>query len=615
MTTRERQSAARRLRSVRFALTLQVVLYGSACFLNASLQAADGVQAVDSAQRADRPNVIVILTDDQGWGDLSIHGNTNLSTPHIDSLGRDGALFDRFFVCPVCSPTRAEFLTGRYHPRGNVWNVSTGGERLDLDEKTIGDTFKAAGYATAAFGKWHNGSQYPYHPNARGFDEYYGFCSGHWGDYFDAPLEHNGKIVRGNGFMVDDLTDHALTFIETNRQRPFLCYLPLNTPHTPMQVPDRFHDKFQSAELKLRHDGPQPEDLAMTRAALAMCENIDWNVGRLLARLNELNLAENTIVVYFSDNGPNSFRWNGGMKGRKASTDEGGVRSPLLIRWPAKIPAGTKVTQITGAIDLLSTLTELTGVKLVGDKPLDGLSLVPLLTRSAAAWPDRMIFSHWGGNVSVRSQQYRLDGTGKLFDMTADPGQKRDLSVQRPDETRRLTQAVADWRRDVLSEMQRVVHPFTVGHREFRTTILPARDGVPTGNVRRSAKAPNCSFFTNWTGLNDRMTWDIAVATSGRYAVEIYYTCAAENIGSTIELSLGKNTLSGQVSEAHDPPLRGTEHDRYPRDGESLVKDFRPMKLGEIPLDQEHGLLTLRATKITGKEVMEVRALVLTLLD
>ena len=189
---------------------------------------------------ARRPNVVIVLTDDQGFGDLSVHGNTNLHTPTIDSLGRDGATFDRFYVCPVCSPTRAELLTGRYHPRGGVYSTSTGGERLDLDEKTIAQTFKAAGYATAAFGKWHNGMQWPYHPNARGFDEFYGFCSGHWGHYFSPQLEHNGKLVRGKGFVIDDLTDHALKFIEANRDRPFFCYLPYNTPHTPMQVPDRF---------------------------------------------------------------------------------------------------------------------------------------------------------------------------------------------------------------------------------------------------------------------------------------------------------------------------------------------------------------------------------------
>jgi len=247
-----------------------------------------------SAQEVARrkPNVVVFLSDDQGWGDLSIHGNTNLSTPNIDSLARDGALFERFFVCPVCSPTRAEFLTGRYHARGGVRGVSTGQERLDLDERTIADTFQAAGYATGAFGKWHNGSQHPYHPNARGFDEYYGFTSGHWGDYFDALLlDHNGRSVKGKGFLPDELTDRALEFIGANKERPFFCYLPLNTPHTPLQVPDRWYAKIASFEPKMKDRDAKREDLATTRAVLAMCENIDWNVGRVLRRLDELNLA------------------------------------------------------------------------------------------------------------------------------------------------------------------------------------------------------------------------------------------------------------------------------------------------------------------------------------
>ena len=191
---------------------------------------------------AERPNVVVILSDDQGWGDFSGNGNSNLSTPHVDSLARDGASVERFYVCPVCAPTRAEFLTGRYHPRGGVRGVSTGEERLDLDETTIADEFRAAGYATGAFGKWHNGMQYPYHPNGRGFDEYYGFCSGHWGQYFDPLLERNGQLLYGEGFCVDDFTNQAMDFIEQSvkRKQPFFAYLPYNTPHSPMQVPDRY---------------------------------------------------------------------------------------------------------------------------------------------------------------------------------------------------------------------------------------------------------------------------------------------------------------------------------------------------------------------------------------
>jgi len=562
-----------------------------------------------------RPNVVVILTDDQGWGDLSVHGNVNLDTPHIDSLARDGALFDRFFVCPVCSPTRAEFLTGRYHPRSGVWSTSTGGERLDLDEKTIGETFKSAGYATGAFGKWHNGMQYPYHPNARGFDEYYGFCSGHWGNYFNPILEHNGKLVRGKGFIIDDLTNHALEFMEQNRDRPFFCYLPFNTPHSPMQVPDRFYDKFAEAELKLRNRDPDREDVPKTRAALAMCENIDWNVGRILKKLDDLKLAGDTIVVYFSDNGPNSWRFNGGMKGRKGSTDEGGVRVPCLVRWPGHIKPGTKIPQIAGAIDLLPTLADMAGIPVVSTKPLDGVSIKRLLLGTADDWPDRMIFSHWRGRVSVRTQRYRLDHTGKLFDMSVDPGQQRDVSEDQKEVAARLSKAAAEWSAELLPGLTDDDRPFPVGYPAFPTTHLPARDGVPHGNVQRSAKAPNCSYFTNWTSTEDRITWDVEVATTGRYEAVVYYTCARENVGSTIELSFNDSRIRGKVTGAHDPPLFGAENDRTPRGSESYVKDFKPLRLGVLSLEKGHGQLTLRALDVPGKQVMDVRYVVLTLLE
>lgn len=565
------------------------------------------------AAPASRPNIVVILTDDQGWGDLSINGNSNLSTPHIDSLARDGVSFDRFFVSPVCSPTRAEFFTGRYHPRGGVWNVTTGGERLNLDERTIADVFKAAGYVTGAFGKWHNGTQYPYHPRGRGFDEFYGFTSGHWGTYFDAPLDHNGELVQGRGYITDDLADRAMEFITRHKDRPFLCYVPLNTPHSPMQVPDKFHAKFANADLKLRAADQKTENLGFTRAALAMCENIDWNVGRILKRLDDLELARNTIVVYFSDNGPNSFRWNGGMKGRKGSTDEGGIRSPLFIRWPAQLRPGI-VPQIAAAIDLLPTLSDLAGIPLEGGKPLDGRSLKPLLVETNATWPDRMIFSHWGGKVSVRTEQFRLDAVGKLFDMRADPAQRKDISAEHPSEASRLQEAVARWRKELLPGLRNDKRPFPVGFAEFPLTQLPARDGVPHGAIKRSASAPNCSFFTDWITVDDAITWDVEISTAGKYEVVIHYTCPPDAIGSVIELRLNDRAISGKITESHNPPLRGAENDRVRRDAESYVKDFKPLRLGVIDLVRDRGNLTLRALQIPGRHVMDVRAITLRLL-
>jgi len=572
------------------------------------------VAAAEAQPKRTRPNIIVILTDDQGWGDLSGNGNTNLKTPHIDALGKDGATFARFFVQPVCSPTRAELLTGRYHPRGGVRDVSRGGERLNLGERTIADLLRAAGYVTAAFGKWHNGSQYPYHPLGRGFDEYYGFTSGHWGDYFGPPLEHNGRAVTGHGYLADDFTDRALAFVAKNKDRPFFCWLAYNTPHSPMQMPDPYWERFKSAELKLRAVPGQKEDVPHTRAALAMCENLDDNVGRLLRALEEHGLAGDTIVVYLSDNGPNGWRWNGGMKGRKGSTDEGGVRSPCLLRWPGHIAPGTQVTRIAAAIDLLPTLAELAGVAATGGRPLDGMSLAPLLLGKQDDLPEPVLFQTWNGKVSARTQQYRLDADGKLFDMVADPGQQRDVAADHAETASKLRAAVARWRQEVLAGTARKDdRPFPVGYPALPITPLPARDGVPHGTVVRSAKAPNCSYFTHWTRTDDRITWDVEVATEGRYRVEVLYTCAKENVGTTIEMRLGDARVSRKVDEAHDPPARGDEHDRVPRVGESLVKDFRPLALGEVRLAPGRGELSLHAAEIPGKQAIEVRGVILTL--
>ncbi|CAN5900639.1 arylsulfatase [soil metagenome] len=568
-----------------------------------------------SASASDRPNVVVILTDDQGWGDLSLNGNTNLSTPNLDSIARDGVMFDRFYVCPVCSPTRAEWLTGRYHTRGGVYDTSTGGERLNLGEATIGETFQAAGYKTGAFGKWHNGTQYPYHPNARGFEEFYGFCSGHWGNYFSPPLEHNGKIVQGDGYITDDFTNRAIEFIKVNRDQPFFCYLPYNVPHSPMQVPDKYFEKFAGVDLEMRHDDLGQEDLEMTRAALAMCENVDWNVGRLLEALDDLDLAEQTIVVYFGDNGPNSWRWNGGMKGRKGSTDEGGVRSPLFIRWPGKIPPGTKVEPIAAAIDLLPTLAELAGIEVQADQRLDGISVAPLLLGIEAETPDRLIFSHWNGRVSVRNQRFRLDHQGKLYELSNDPGQQNDVANDHPEVSTRLSEEVERWRQEHLPGLKDDDRPFPVGYREFPMTHLPARDGLPHGHVERSNRAPNDSYFRNWTSPEDRITWDIEVETPGRYEAVIYYTCADENVGSTLELSFQDSRLQTKVTEAHDPPEYGIENDRVDRGPESFVKDFKPLRLGEFTLSPGRGPLTIRAVEVPGAGVIDLRMITLILID
>lgn len=564
---------------------------------------------------ARQPNVVVILTDDQGWGDLGVSGNTNLKTDRIDSLARDGATIEHFYVCQVCAPTRAEFLTGRYHPRTGVSGVSRGDERLNPDETTLANLFQSAGYATGAFGKWHNGTQPPYHPNDRGFDEYYGFTSGHWGHYFDPPLDHNGQTVRGKGFVVDDFTNHAIEFIRSNRDRPFFCYLPINTPHSPMMVPDRFYEKFDGVDPSMRHRDPEKEDLMMTRAAYAMVENIDWNVGRLLDALEELGLSEETIVVYFSDNGPNSFRWNGGMKGRKGSIDEGGLRSPCFLRWPGNIPAGIRVKQIAGAIDLLPTLTDLAGVaptnRKTPDRPVDGRSLQPLLLGETDSWSPRLLFSIKKDQVSVRNQRFRLDAAGKLFDIAADPGQLHDVSHRFPEVQQELTRSADQHRKEMVNDFERYANrPFAVGFRQ--STTLPARDGIEHGTIERSAKAPNNSFFRHWTSVDDSITWDIEVLQPGNYRVTVFYTCAEGDQGAVITASIDgvdeDSIVRNAVVEAFDPPLYDKSKERVTK-SHYFVKDFRPLFLGELRLEKGRGRLRLAAELMPGNQVIDVHSI------
>ncbi len=557
-----------------------------------------------------QPNVIIILTDDQGWGDVGFNGNTNISTPNLDRIARQGVRLDRFYVSPVCSPTRAELLTGRYHVRSGVDGTSAGQERLDLNESTLAEVFNAAGYATGAFGKWHNGSQPPYHPTARGFDEYYGFPSGHWGDYFSPMLDHNGTWVQGEGYLPDDITTKALAFMEAHADRPFLVYLPYNTPHSPMQVPDAFFDPLDGDTLAQRHRQPEREDLEHTRAALAMTANIDWNVGRILDWLASWALDSQTIVLYLSDNGPNGARFNGGMKGRKGSTDEGGVRVPFVVQWPGSVEAGQTIDQIAAAIDIRPTLMELVGLTLADTTlPFDGVSLAPLLLGQPFGHADRLVPSHWRGRTSIRSQRFRLDHQGALFDMVADPGQYEDVAARHPEVLAALISAHKEFEDLVRREVTaREARPYTVGHPQHEWTHLPARDAQASGAITRSNRYPNDSHFTSWVSVEDSIWWEAEVLATGAFVVTLYYTVPQGSEGAEVEVRFGKHRLAGIVAPFHDPPLRGMERDRTPRI-ESYVKNFRPLTLGTMTLSAGRGVLALRANTRPGDQVMDFKML------
>ena len=569
----------------------------------AALAAPAWVRAGATAP-ARRPNVVVVLTDDQGWGDIRAHGNAKVDTPVMDRLRGQGARFDRFYVCPVCAPTRAAFLTGRYYLRTGTKGVSGGAETMRADEVTIAEILKAAGYATGCFGKWHNGAHYPHHPNGQGFDLYQGIAMGHWNNYFDIEMDRNGEPVQTRGYVADVLTDAALAFIEAHKAKPFFCYVPYNTPHTPCQVPDRYFDKYKIRGLDDR-----------LACIYGMCENLDDNLARLLRKLDELKLADDTIVVFFTDNGPNGQRFNGGMRGTKGSVHEGGIRVPCFIRWPGHIEPGLEIQTIAHAMDLLPTLVALTGVPMLATKPLDGVSLAPLLLGQKVDWPDRLLFEGRRGRGSVRTQRHRLvaeRGKVQLYDMEADPGQKKNVAWQHPEVTRKLRAAYDAWNKEVTAQAGGRF-PIPLGHREMPRVEMMTPEGTWTGGLKFGGRHANNNWLTGWTRLDAQVSWDVDVVHAGRYEVALKYICPKSDVGATVRVEAGGASVEGAIDKAQEPNFVPSP-DREKRQ-EVYERRWALKTLGTLTLPKGRTTLTVKALTKPGAAVMDLKAAVVRRLD
>ncbi|MBT7301610.1 MAG: arylsulfatase [Victivallales bacterium] len=557
-----------------------------------------------------RPNVLLVLTDDQGWGDLRCHGNDLIDTPNLDRFSREGARFDRFFVCPLCAPTRASILTGRYHLRTGVSGVTQGREIIREDEVTVAHAFLGAGYATGCFGKWHSGEHYPHHPNGKGFQEFLGFCAGHWNNYFDTNLQHNGEPVATKGYISDVLTDAAMDFIRTNQDTPFFCYLPFNAPHGPFQVPDEYFDKYQARGLN-------DKDACI----YAMCENVDDNVQRLLDLLDELQLAEDTIVIFLTDNGPNGQRYNGGMRGAKGSVHEGGVRVPCFIRWPGQIAPDTFITELGAHIDFFPTLVDLCGIAMPETKPLDGVSLKPLLLGETTDWPERAIFTHRLAGVqmnpaagSLRTPRHRLTLENpsrgyELFNLIDDPAETTDIAEREP---QILAQLAAEYERIYAQATAAGFErpPIPVGCPEFPRVEIPAPLVTMGGGLEfKGGKGWANDWITNWTTPEDTASWGLHVVHPGSYRVTLMYTCPAEDVGSRIRVTVGAAVAETVLTEAHDPdPLPSP--DRVPR-MEMYEKVWSPLAFPPLELAAGDQDLVLRALDIPGGQAMDLKAVIL----
>ncbi|MCX6215778.1 arylsulfatase [Spirosoma sp.] len=565
-------------------------------------------QATSPPPAAIKPNVLFILTDDQGWGDLSLHGNRFVETPNLDRLAASGAQFEHFFVSPLCAPTRASLLTGRYHLRTGTISVTQGWERMRSAELTLAEVFRQNGYATGCFGKWHNGEHAPEDPNGQGFDEFLGFCAGHWNNYFDTDLQHNDRMVSTKGFITDVLTDAALNFISQHKAKPFFCYVPFNAPHSPHQVPDRYFNKYKAKGL----DDEQA-------SIYGMVENVDDNVARLLARLDQLGLAQNTIVVFATDNGPNGHRFNGAMKGIKGSVDEGGVRVPLFVRWLGKIRPQTKIRPNAAHIDLLPTLVGLCRLHFTPANPIDGRSLAGLLLAQADTLSDRLLFTHVAGMSegglpaepgAVRTAQYRLVEEKQqihLYDMLSDPSQSTDLAAEQPRQVQLLQVAYDRWFRDV-SQMISLSRPVPVAGRRV---LLQAPEAHFSGKVRyKQGNGWANDWLINWQSAADSIWWDVVVERPGMYQFSLQYTAPKAALGTLLTMTAGTKTLHQTIQSSFDPPLNPSP-DRIPRK-EVYEKPWAWLTLGKLKLSEGHHRILLQAGSVPHGQVAEVKALLLT---
>lgn len=494
-----------------------------------------------SAAAPDHPNVIVVMTDDQGFGDMSCHGDPHLTTPHLDQLHSQSIRFTNFHVSPYCTPTRAGLMTGRYPARTGAYRTSSGRTSLHRREKTLGDLFRQNGYATGMFGKWHLGDCAPSRPMDCGFDQsVWHRCGGltqisdHWtNDYFDDQYLVGNRLKKFDGYCTDVWFDEAMKFMSETSQdaggeKPFFVYLATNAPHGPYLVADKWKQPFLDAGLP------------KTQAAFkGMVANFDWNMGRLLAYLDKKSLSNDTVLVFLTDNGtaagtifgkggritgwPQDPRENAGRRGGKSSAYDGGHHVPLFIRWPGgNVGSSREIDVLSAHLDLTPTLMELCSLTRPADWPdLDGRSLVPLIHDPNSEWPTRVVHSQMhGGNgytkpgdpweigVAMTARWHLVEGR-ELYDMDADPAQRNDVAGDHPDVVQRLNREHLDWFESVKSGMQPT--RILIGSDLENPTDLTSQEWVmPTGN-------PPWAHVHVERRMISQGAWWIDVAKAGKY--------------------------------------------------------------------------------------------------
>ena len=525
-----------------------------------------------------RPNVVLVVTDDQGFGDLGFHGNPLVRTPNLDAMARGSARMQTFYVSPVCAPTRAALMTGRYCQRTRAIDTYIGRAMMEPEEVTLAEVLRDSGFGTGIFGKWHLGDCYPMRPIDQGFQTSLVHRGGGIGQpsdpeggegrYTDAVLFRGGEAVQTRGYCTDVYFDAALEFMrgEHAAGRPFFAYIATNAPHGPFHdVPAQLHEEYRATDLSpgrfpsdVGHPLPEQHDTDRLARIFAMITNIDQNVGRLFEGLEAMGAARNTLVIFLVDNGPNTRRYVAGMRGMKSEVYEGGVRSPFLAYWPGRLTAGVSSDRIAAHIDVMPTVLDACGVARPADLQLDGRSLLPLLEGREVDWPDRalVIQAHRGDvavryhNFLLRTQDWKLlsaSGFGRelesvepkleLYDMRTDPLELVDVAEHEPELVARLRRRYDAWFDDVSSTRPDNYAPprIQLGSEHAPEVVLTRQDWRRT------------SEDGGWGG-SSLGHWEVLVVGDRDYRVEVRFP-PRRSVGR-VTLRLGEREWSSGVSAA-----------------------------------------------------------------
>lgn len=575
------------------------------------LQSIAGDSHASETRTTSRPNVVFIITDDQGYGDLGHTGNPIVKTPNLDRLAKESSRLTNYHVAPTCSPTRAALLTGHWTNRTGVWHTVNGRSMLRENEITLAQLLRDNGYQTGMFGKWHLGDNYPYRAEDRGFNYVYRHGGGGVGQtpdlwdnaYFDGSYIFNGEIVPAKGFCTDVFFDQAHHFIrsQVESKSPFFAYISLNAPHGPLHAPQKYMDMYAN----------QDPDIA---AFFGMITNIDDNVAKTRQLLEELGIAENTLLIFTTDNGTATGAkiFNAGMRGAKGSEYDGGHRVPLIAHWPAKGWNREHSSDILcHAVDVVPTLLDLVGAATPNDVNFDGRSICSLLDPNAntAAWPDRFLVTDsqrvrdpikWK-QTAVMSQRWRLINGKELYDMQSDPGQQINVAAQYPGQFNSMVNFYNQWWEELEPTFAQTTEIY-LGHVNHPVVVVTGHDWIqaelPPWNQQHIRNAEGV-LARKGNGDRPRIHsghWAVKVLTAGKYRISIRRWPVEADHPITADLPPGSNvpganrayrTAKGVSLPIETAVLRinGRDIDRQPVvDGDTQITFVTDLKSGSLQL-------------------------------